>query len=47
MLDLFRMLSARRLWWLAPPLAIMIAFGALLAFGNAYPVLAPFIYAIF
>jgi len=39
-------MNARKKWWLAPILIIMIAFGALLVLAEGSAI-APFIYTIF
>ena len=45
-LDFFRFTLARKKYWLAPVLFIMLLVGALVVFSQG-SVIAPFIYAIF
>lgn len=47
MIDLIRMIIARKRWFLIPILLVCGVVGAMLAFTAAFPVAAPFIYAIF
>jgi hypothetical protein len=35
-----------KLWWILPPLIIVLIFGALIVFSTVVPV-APFVYALF
>ena len=44
--DLWSYMRARKKFWLAPLIVLLVAFGALLVFGQG-SVLAPFIYTIF
>lgn len=44
--EFWSFLQARKKWWLTPIVAVMIALGALLVFGQG-SALAPFIYTIF
>ena len=44
--DLWAYMRARRKFWLAPLIIVLILFGALLVFAQG-SVLAPFIYTIF
>jgi hypothetical protein len=44
--ELTRFLMARKKFWLAPIMLMMVAFGGLLALANASAI-APFIYTIF
>jgi hypothetical protein len=44
--DLWAYMRARRKFWVAPLIIVLIVFGALLVFAQG-SVLAPFIYTIF
>ena len=44
--DLWAYMRARRKYWLAPLIIVLVLFGALLVFSQG-SVLAPFIYTIF
>lgn len=44
--ELFQFLWARRLWWLIPFVAVLLAVGVLLIIGQVTGV-APFIYTLF
>lgn len=44
--DLWSYMRARKKFWLAPLIVLLVLFGALLVFGQG-SVLAPFIYTIF
>jgi hypothetical protein len=44
--DLWAYIRARKKFWLAPLIVLLVVFGALLVFGQG-SVLAPFIYTIF
>ncbi len=44
--DLWRYMKARKKFWMAPIVVIMLAFGGLLIFAEG-SVIAPFIYTIF
>ncbi len=44
--ELWSFMKARRKWWLAPIIVIMLLVGMLLVFAQG-SVLAPFIYTIF
>jgi len=44
--DLWRFMRARKKFWLAPIIVIMLALAGLIVFGQG-SVLAPFIYTIF
>ncbi|MBX3173922.1 MAG: hypothetical protein KF709_05885 [Gemmatimonadaceae bacterium] len=44
--EFFGFLSARKKWWLAPIIIVMVLVGALLVFAQG-SALAPFIYTIF
>jgi hypothetical protein len=44
--DLWDYIRARRKFWLAPVIVLLVLFGALLVFGQG-SVLAPFIYTRF
>lgn len=44
--DLWAYMRARRKFWLAPLIIVLVLFGALLVFAQG-SVLAPFIYTIF
>jgi hypothetical protein len=44
--ELWAYLGARKKWWLAPIIVVMLAVGALLVFASG-SALAPFIYTIF
>lgn len=44
--ELWAFLRARKKWWLAPIILVMLAVGALLVFAGG-SALAPFIYTIF
>ena len=46
MKDLWAFLKARRLYWLAPMIFILLLFGFLLIFAESSAV-APFIYTLF
>lgn len=44
--EFWAFLNARKKWWLAPIIIMMVALGALLVFAQG-SALAPFIYTIF
>jgi hypothetical protein len=44
--DIWGFLKARKAWWLAPLIVMLILMGALLVAGGS-GLLAPFIYALF
>ncbi len=44
--EMFSFLWKRKLWWLMPMVFILVAFGLLMAFGQATGI-GPFIYALF
>lgn len=44
--ELFGFLWERKLWWLIPMVAVLVAFGLLLVFAQASGI-APFIYTLF
>jgi hypothetical protein len=44
--DLWAFLKARKKWWLAPLLILLILLGILIALGGS-TALAPFIYSLF
>ncbi len=44
--ELFAYMSARKKWWLAPVIVILVLFGGLLVLAQGSAV-APFIYTIF
>ena len=44
--ELFQFLWARRLWWLAPMVAVLLLFGILMVIASSSPVGA-FIYTLF
>lgn len=44
--ELWEFLKERKIWWLGPPLAILILLGLLIAFTESSAV-APFIYTLF
>lgn len=44
--DLARFLSARKKWWLAPAMVVILLFGGLLVLAQGSAV-APFIYTVF
>jgi len=45
-LELFGFLWARRLWWLAPMVLVLLLFGGLIVLGSAAGI-GPFIYTLF
>lgn len=44
--QLVKMLVEKKLWWLAPMIAVFVLLGLLLIFTSASP-LSPFIYTLF
>lgn len=44
--ELFAYMSARKKWWLAPVLIILILFGGLLILAQGSAI-APFVYTVF
>lgn len=44
--DIWKFMRARRQWWLAPLIVIIVMFAFLLIFAQTSP-LAPFIYTLF
>ena len=44
--ELMHFLWARKVWWLAPVIVMLILVGVLIIFGASSP-LSPFIYALF
>ena len=44
--ELWQFLWERKLWWLAPPIAVLLLLGLLLLFSES-SVVAPFIYTLF
>ncbi len=46
LLELWQFVRARRKWWLAPLILVMVLVGTLLVFAQG-SALAPFIYTIF
>lgn len=44
--DLFEYLWENKLWWLMPPIIIIILFGILIAVSTVSPI-GPFMYALF
>lgn len=44
--ELFEFLWKQRLWWLIPPVAVLVLVGLLLVFAQGSAV-APFIYTLF
>ena len=44
--DLFSFLIARKKWWLAPVIIVLMILGVLLVFSSGSAV-APFIYSVF
>jgi hypothetical protein len=46
LLEMFRFILARRKFWLAPVMLMMVVFGGLVVFTHG-SVIAPFIYTLF
>ncbi|MBI5449589.1 hypothetical protein HY948_04740 [Candidatus Gottesmanbacteria bacterium] len=44
--EIFEFLGHERLWWLAPPIIILLLFGLLFVLSHG-TVLAPFLYPLF
>lgn len=44
--DFWTFLSERKKWWLAPVIAVLLLFGALIVFSGG-SAMAPFIYTLF
>ena len=44
--DLFRFLWERKLWWMVPLVAMVLALGAVIFLASQSPV-APFVYTLF
>lgn len=44
--EILEFLGKEKLWWLIPPIAILLIFGVLIMIGHG-SVIAPFIYPLF